>query len=732
LSFIRYLRRGVIGVSKAVKAVGIGLAIVFTGGLAAAGLVLAGASYGAVAAAWSIGLHLGASVALSGISLALAGTPKLPRVIQDVEYSGTVESRRIVYGRMKMSGMNVIPPLVSGPNGEHLHQLIAIAGHPVNAFGSVYLTEVEVPQSDIGSITGSLNDGLVTTGDFADVVRIRCYDGTQSTSDYILRTSRPSDWTTDHIGNDVAYMAVSFKLDEKKYAKGKPALRVIVEGKRCYDPRLDTSPGANPTNASYIAYTTNPALCLADYLMDVNLGLGESASRIDWSLVVAAANICDEQVQTVGASIQNRYTCNVVLNATDRYEDNITILASAMMGHCFYSGGKWLVYAGAWQTPSFALTQDDILGNFEIVTAFPYQERYNAVRGRYVDASRNYQEVEFNPRVNSAYVTEDGETIWRDAFFPACNNEYEAQRNAIVALRMSRNKQLVQATFGMRAWGIRPFQTGTLTIPELGWNAQPVTCESWQFQPDGTITMTLRETAASVWNDPVEGEYGTADAIGVPIIETFKPFSVASLSVSGTAGGVFLSWPVNFSNPAGLAYNVYRSASASPFSGATLVSTVIGTSYTDIRYTTDVAYYWVTVQANDSDAESNPTPDGDGIAGAATSAAGGSDLAVSLSSSTINTTIQYAAGGTSAAVTGTPSGGTPSYTYQWTRLSGSADISANSPTAATTTFTATGLSTSPSSKNAYFELEVTDSNSPEGTATAQVWVYFYRNDGGNQ
>lgn len=57
-----------------------------------------------------------------------------------------------------------------------------------------------------------------------------------------------------------------------------------------------------------------------------------------------------------------------------------------------------------------------------------------------------------------------------------------------------------------------------------------------------------------------------------------------------------------------------------------------------------------------------------------------------LSGTAIDTGIPTTTVTTDSFTTATASGGTGSYTYSWVRVSGSAAISANSPTAASTTF----------------------------------------------
>lgn len=79
---------------------------------------------------------------------------------------------------------------------------------------------------------------------------------------------------------------------------------------------------------------------------------------------------------------------------------------------------------------------------------------------------------------------------------------------------------------------------------------------------------------------------------------------------------------------------------------------------------------------------------------------------------------------TSNSVTATPVGGTGPYTYAWTWLSGDSAVAANSPTSASTTFSA--IVPKWDSREATMRVTVTDSLS--ATATADIFVML-RHDG---
>jgi hypothetical protein len=664
------------------------------------------------------------NLALSVAAQLLVGKPKISRRAQDVEYSGTIEARRIIYGKMLISGMNTIPPLTSGNNNEMLHQVLTIAGHECNSLGTVYFNRQAV--GSISAVTGTADDGKVTGGTYLNRAWIRRYTGTDSqVSDYKL-TSTFASWTTSHRGRGVAYIAMTFQYDEEVYKNGRPETTVLVEGKKVYDPRLDsTQPGGvgsqRVNDPTTYAYSTNPALCLADYLTDNRLGLGEDAARIDWALVADAADICDEVVSVPGTT-QKRYTCNMVLNTGDRFEDNIEALAQTMMGVCYYSGGKWKMYAGAWRTPTFTLGVDDLIeGGVKLVTAFPYNQRYNSVRGTYIDPTQNWQQTEFRAVANQSYIAEDGEQAWLDTTFAGCTNEFEAQRNAILLNRRSRLAQAATLRCNLSAYNIEPFETGTVTIPELGWNAKEVRVEGWTFDPAGFIDLSVREETSAQWGDPINSDYIEPLTITTPTPSTYTPDPPTNLTVYGLQSSIYLTWSAPATLPRDCIFEVFEHTSSTPFSSATKVWSGNVTNAILVKTDTTTRYYWVRAKTGAGTASATEPP-GAGLPGAVGVLP--SALTVSASPSNIVKT-DTGASITTASTTVTAVGGTTPYTYAWTRIAGSTSISADSPAAATTTFTGSSL-VSGTTYDATFRCTVTDSAGTPAVKTVDVTVRIVR------
>lgn len=104
------------------------------------------------------------------------------------------------------------------------------------------------------------------------------------------------------------------------------------------------------------------------------------------------------------------------------------------------------------------------------------------------------------------------------------------------------------------------------------------------------------------------------------------------------------------------------------------------------------------------------------------SSGGGGALAVGISPSMVNTT-RHATGFNSPSVTAIASGGSPAYSYAWTKLSGGAIICA-SPSSSITLFSVSSMFDG-ETRTATFRMTVTDSLA--ATAVSDIVIMMTRN-----
>lgn len=664
--------------------------------LIAVSIVLPPASATLASILFSVGSSLALGVLAQSLAPGVGGGQR--RNGQELEYAGTVEPSRIIYGTNRVSGMNVIPPWTSGDNNQYLHQVLVFCRHEVSGFGDVYFNDDVIHHSDIRSVSNTLGSGRVLSGQYQDAAWIRRRVGNASQAvDYILNQAFPTEWDSNHRGLGVAHACLQFLFDEEKFPQGKPEASFVIDGKIIYDPRIDTGGlGDDPTNNAFRAFSSNPALILADYLIDTRLGLGEDKSRIDWVLVAVAANICDENVLIPPASPathQKRYTCNVVLEVAlsdEEMRNNITLLAAAMLGQAVFTNGQWRMFAGAASTETFTLDADDLAGNFTIRTEVPSNEKYNYVRGQFVDAARGYQLSEFEPRSNAAYEVEDlNKQLPKEVNFTTCTNQYEAQRNAMVILKRSRRRKQLIAEFAMSAYKMRVWDVGTMTMDEMLWDEQLVRCTSWVFGPSGTIQVTFLEEEPTDWDDPAVADYDSpTTGSNVPGRPGYIPPSALNFTAIPKVDGILFGFQYPAGTVVGTRAYIYMADVGDPFSAAVRVTPNFTTNnYLLTKTDIDPKDYWLTLQNFRSPTQPESEPVGPVTAAALELT---TSYHLNIDSNTRFKLLVNVSAGNTETVTVTPVNGSSPYTYAWTKDSGDA-ITVNSPSSATTAFHASGM-----------------------------------------
>jgi hypothetical protein len=552
--------------------------------------VTVGAVVGGAAAA------IGAAVIVGGVLAAKTmidlSNIRMPKVDSDASRQKTVRSTtepyKIIYGETLVSGpISYIG--MKGTDNEDLYHVIALAGHEVTDITNIHFDNQIILDSAING--GSSDGGNVTSGTFGPkggttICIINKHLGTATQAADSMMVSAFTDYTSAHQGRGVAYIAMKWKLNEDsaevwdKYAP--TDIKALVQGKKVYDPRLEyaavSTYGQDVTNASYIAYSTNPSLCLVDYLMDADFGMGIAAAKIDWNAIVAAADGCEVSVVVPGGNEQ-RFTCNGVLFGTDSHRANINKILSSMNGSLVYSNGKYVVRAGIYEAPTESLDENDLVSAIGVKTSFERSDRYNTVKGLFIDPNQNYKSSEF-PKVQlaDAVSRDNGEVLEKEVQFPMTNSSYMAQRLSNKLIQLSDQQKVVSFPANLSALRITAGDRVQVSVDELSWSNKVFQCVGWTFSEEGGVNLTLREDSSTAYADPASNEYSTVTATG-DITDAFRGVPSPS-GLTATAG--LKSNELNWVNPAkpndfGTIY-VYASPNGN-FSSAVKIGETDGTQF---------------------------------------------------------------------------------------------------------------------------------------------------------
>ena len=119
-----------------------------------------------------------------------------------------------------------------------------------------------------------------------------------------------------------AFASATFQLnrDDQNYS-GVPSMNFLVKGRKVR--WVEENSGVYTLSSNYI-YSNNPALCLLDYLLNVDFGRGLSTSEVDLESFYNAANVCDTIVATdrlVAGQVNSQKTVHTVADLGSRPVD---------------------------------------------------------------------------------------------------------------------------------------------------------------------------------------------------------------------------------------------------------------------------------------------------------------------------------------------------------------------------------------------------------------------------
>lgn len=679
--------------------------------------------------------------ALTLASRALAGRPKGVGVRpEEITTEWSAVAGNFIFGQRRVAGM-IADRFTSGDKNRYLHYVVMLARHQVEAIDDVWLDDVKISGDAWNSTTGA-----VTSGKYAGKLHIWKHLGTDAqTADPQLVAGCP-DYDSSYRARGNAYLHIRCEFDEEKWDGGPPqSIYALVKGQRVYDPRLDSTNGGSGSQRvdqpTTWTYSNNWALCVASYLTGGSLvydtddadlmghiGYGIEPDLIDWPSVIAAANESDESLSGGSApptGAQVRYTCDGTGSTGNQLDDNLDQIRSAGAGQVVPINGRYGVFAAAYEAPTVSLDEDDLAGDIEYIPVAPRDKRYNAVRGTFFSAL-TWQDIEFMPRQDASYVTLDGgRQEWRDIELPFTTDEYRAQRLAEIALNQSRNVGTLKFPGSARAMKVNPWQTVNVSIAELGWVNKVFRCIERTVSEDGSsVELSLRAESSGSYADPATADYTQPDNLPSAVNPADELAPPTNFTATGGPSSIVFQWDLPSPYQPGTIFELYEYTASTSFGDATKIASTTNNNFTLPRTDTTQRYYWIL--ARNKGASSGNVPSTDGIPAKAASVAAA--IGGSVSPSSIQHEYSGSATATSAAVAVTATGGTPGYTYAWTHISGSTDISVDSASAATSTFSVTGM-TDGATKSAIKRCTITDSAA--ATYTLDVAVQFTRDDPGD-
>jgi hypothetical protein len=342
---------------------------------------------------------IGSSLILGGIAKELEAAPSLAGSIRQ-----PAAPRQVIYGQNRVAGTIVY--MSTTDNGHDLNMVIAWAGHKVSSFDAIYLDGRKVIFSD--AVTADSNDHFDDNGskyNFQGKVHVWHSWGDVPSGYFTDLASRDSKWTSDCRLDGIASSYVRCRFDQNVF-QGVPAIKATLKGKVVYDPRTQT-----------YGYSENAALIIADVLMSNEWGLGCTLNEIDIPQLIAAANLCDEQVALANGGTESRYTINGTFTTESTPGEILDAMLASCEGRLSYVGGKWRIMPAAWYGSGLAFGASDIVGPIKWTPKRKYRDLVNTVRATYISPKYPYASVGFDR-------DHKDDSIWSGQWQPADAPEY--------------------------------------------------------------------------------------------------------------------------------------------------------------------------------------------------------------------------------------------------------------------------------------------------------------------
>lgn len=402
--------------------------------------------------------------------------------------------RQVVYGHCRVGGQLAFMESY-GKDKRLMCMTLIVAAHEVEEIIGVYANGIQVASAGDGfGFMPFVQGNKYVTG--ANNGFILCFSSNGAATNALIPSVNingtsyaPPSWTTSHILKGQAYVHVVMSYDGDAFDSGAPKIEVELKGKNdLYDPRTGTT-----------GYSSNQALVALDVLRWERL-FGLPDSKIDMDSFATAADVADEGVTTGIFITEKRYTVNGAFLMQTPPLEILTSVGKAGASYPVRFQGKWSIVPGKYTAPVMDLDESDLIGGLKFQPGPGKSARHNKARGSYVDASQNFETVEFRELSIDAYIQDDLEELERSFEFPWTTSGTMARRLAKIEIERGRYGLSCAARFKFRALRLTPGDRVTLTIGQLGWSQKVFRVEKTDGDMNAGVMLELREDAAEVYD----------------------------------------------------------------------------------------------------------------------------------------------------------------------------------------------------------------------------------------
>ena len=289
----------------------------------------------------------------------------------------------------------------------------------------------------------------------------------------------------------MAWLDMNFMVSSE--LNGNPTVSCYVKGKKVYDTRTGKT-----------EYSTNPAMCLRDFILSKRYGLGKwiTEDNIDEDSFKEVADYCDEIIKYKGTSGEDieckRYELNIVIDQTQSALDWITDILGNFCGFIVFSQDKLFLRIEKPEPISYKFTDsncsdlsvaplslDDTPNKYEVTFVDPLNN-WNSVSAVVED----YADQKARQKIISKSVSLEGTTSQNQALRLA---RFYRDYNAICY-------KTVSFKTGHQAMHLEPGDVISLSYHNV-FKDEPYRITEIKENNDGTYEIAARSYNKNLYND---------------------------------------------------------------------------------------------------------------------------------------------------------------------------------------------------------------------------------------
>lgn len=424
--------------------------------------------------------------------------------------------------------------------------------------------------------------------DFAGKVYCEARFGDQPPGDYMTSlTANDFNWPSTTNVSGIAYLYLNVGYDAAMFPSA-PEIRITVSGKNdIYDPRTGLT-----------GYSENWALQVADVIGNMGdgiappLGLGDGPITA-WpadaiAQLVAAANVCDEAVETSQGNTSN-YSQSIHYDLSTSPGDVLGLMMPSAAGRLSRIGGGWYIWPAYWQGPSFEFDESVLVDAIQWTPTRSFRDLVNCVNGTYVAPNYPYstkvtggipgqlydgngwyygtiddlwplafqptsfpqyaQDVRHGYSANEWLIEDGGTVLPKELTLRGVLDIVQAQRVAKITLLRNRSQGSGTLRMQLAGWQMQPTDVMAFTCAVLAWTSKILEVESARFMIDEqkgegedaatvlalSVEINVIETASTIYEWSLSEELTPYDVPAAPSQIPYTPAAPSSVTVACSA-----------------------------------------------------------------------------------------------------------------------------------------------------------------------------------------------------